>query len=257
MLWFSVFLLLIIPFEELTMLYYDQANLPKPKNSYVCWIDIMGAKAILSRTLLAGTTFIAKLHKACLIANGQVASKVNLYPMIDGLYITCTKKDDLEIFLKKVFNFLMNDFNSATNMYRFVVKASIAFGPIIEGQDIEDEGDEGDEEVDENHVLNGRHKEALLLGMPMVQTYIGESLAPPFGIYIHESARAFTQPGSSTFTANWWVWYIEKDPNVIRLIAELRSYFDWCKNRSAAIDYPEERIAHHLKLATQYFDILK
>jgi hypothetical protein len=38
-------------------------------------------------------------------------------------------------------------------------------------------------------------RQALLIGMPMIHAYQTERQAPPFGIFVHESARSFA-PGN-------------------------------------------------------------
>ncbi len=228
---------------------YEQTNLPKQPNSiYVCWLDIMGAKAILSRTLVVGATFIARLHKISLNAQSTCGNKVRLYPMIDGLYITCERKEDLESFLKMVFNNLKQIFIETPDIqYKFIVKASIAFGPVIQGFEIRDE-----------EIVKGQYKESLLFGIAMVQAFEGEHEAPPFGVFIDESARAFAPTTTSPYPVKWWTWFTQAQNNETdKLLEQLKAYFDWCKKRSYAIDYPIGRIEHHLEQATQYFGLLK
>jgi hypothetical protein len=88
----------------------------------------------------------------------------------------------------------------------------------------------------------------------MIQALLSEPKAPPFGIFVHESARAFAPAHDRPFTRVWWSWFDDARwvPLATELKGELETYFDWCKARAAAIEYEQDRIEHHRIMAQQY-----
>ena len=73
-----------------------------------------------------------------------------------------------------------------------------------------------------------------MLGIPLVQAFLAESGAPPFGIYVHESARSFAPPNQSPISHILWRWWLSDDTNK-KLAAKLA-------------------LAVHEELAREYFD---
>ena len=48
-------------------LYFNVATVPNnvaERDTYVCWIDVMGTSSIMSRSLRTGANFVMKLHRA-------------------------------------------------------------------------------------------------------------------------------------------------------------------------------------------------
>ena len=93
------------------------------------------------------------------------------------------------------------------------------------------------------------------LGMPLVQAHAAERSAPPFGVYIHESARAFAPANAHPFTTVFWRWWLidEGAQQVASTTAKtIDAYFDWCQKHSAELEYPLERIKAHQQLAKEY-----
>lgn len=94
------------------------------------------------------------------------------------------------------------------------------------------------------------------LGLPMVQAHRGESLAPPVGVYIDESARALCDQGETRFRFIWWDWFsgAEPPPGTEKLRGMLGEYFDWCERYTNTTGYSVESICRHQKLAEEYFN---
>ncbi len=51
-----------------------------------------------------------------------------------------------------------------------------------------------------------------MFGPAIIQAYRSESLAPPFGVAVHESARAFFQLGEEPFRMSHWLWWAPNEP---------------------------------------------
>src|SRR5438309_875923 len=100
-------------------------------------------------------------------------------------------------FLRGVFGALGHEFNvTEENRFRFIVRGGLAFGPAIHGADVP---------AAASSVVAGprQYRDSILLGMPMVQAHLAEADAPPFGVFVHESARAFAPRGEEPLHDRW------------------------------------------------------
>lgn len=224
-------------------LYFNAAHLPEPSLEYVAWVDVMGVQVSMSRSLAKSANFIFKLHTAALDAANQ---NVKMYPVMDGFYASAAGQGDILAFLASVMSDIAAEFIQETNMqHRFIIRGALAFGPVIHGGNVPQAA---------SATLHGNqvYRDSLLLGLPMVQANTYERLAPPFGIYVHESARTFAPAGSTPVNFVWWKWQNPNSPVWGQLGTELEQYFDWCEERAGAIDYEISRIEAHRCMAMQY-----
>jgi len=212
--------------------------------SYVAWIDVMGVRAIMGRSLSISANFVFKLHAAVL---GAPHANLILYPVMDGVYVVGNRQTSLCRFLETVFSRIADTFVSTGEMHhRFVIKAAVAYGPVVHGRDIP-------QLACETLHANPIYRDSILLGMPMIQALQGEPMAPPYGVYIHESARAFSPTRDTPFRHTWWHWFHPNWHNLaVELKTELDSYYKWCTERSHPLEYEEDRIAVHRQMATEY-----
>lgn len=226
-------------------LYFNADELPAQANEYIAWVDVMGTQASMSRSLRATANFIFKLHAAALQAPH---ASMTLYPVMDGIYAAAATQAEMQVFLRSLFQEVAEEFNNQPNsMYRFVARGALAFGPVVHGRDLPSA-------ASNTLGANGAYRDQILLGIPMVQAHLSEASAPPFGIAIHESARAFAPSGSEPFHAVWWKWATATSQSIWdALSGNLDSYLDWCEARSAPLGYPADRIDAHRRMARQYF----
>jgi hypothetical protein len=228
-------------------LVFNADALPEASFEYVCWIDIMGIRNSMMCSVKGTANFIFKLH-SIIIEN--LNNDIIAYPCMDGAYISVKTKKTLFQFLNRVFERSANEFIiEDSNYHKFIIRASVAYGPIIHGRDIT-------KNVTNKFDGKDQYKQAILLGSPMIQAYSSENNAPPFGIYIHESARVFAPKEDTPFTYTWYYWLkYASDAKVKNDFKEkLFSYFEWAKKNSIKIDYPIERIEHHIKMVEQFFE---
>jgi hypothetical protein len=225
--------------------YFDAGQLPPSSNAYVAWIDVMGVQSMMSRSLNIASNFVFKLHVAGLEAPHV---QLQLYPVMDGIYVVSDRCGPLLVFMEHVFSAIADEFVSTSDIHhRFLIKGAVAFGPVVHGRDIP-------QPVSNTLHNNADYRNAVLLGMSMVQAHLGERAAPPFGVFIHESARAFAPAGDQSFRHVWWEWFRQHHQALAHeLRQELKVYFDWCTVRSGAILYEPDRIDAHRKMAEQYF----
>lgn len=234
-------------------IYFNASELPEPKPHYVLWLDVMGSRNAMSQSLLISTNYIARLHQSVLEAyksGNKISSDIRFYPVMDGVFVTTSQKKEILKFIRLVFSRLSTEFVSASaSEHQFIIRAGLAFGPVIHGYDISAKTSPFLFEHREDYT------KSLLFGMAMVQAFKGESYAPPFGIYTHESARAFASAKNTPFTGTWLRWWDDAHPLVEGFVDGLISHYAWCNANSQALEYPCDRIDSHLKLAKEYFQI--
>lgn len=226
-------------------LFFNAAHLPDDAEAYVVWVDVMGIRAAMLRSLRVTANFVFKLHIALLEAKPD---GVELYPVMDGAYVVSNDDGILRTFLASVFRRLAENFIAEEQPeHQFLTKASVAFGPVIHGRDIPGKACWTLEK-------NTQCRNAVLLGMPMVLAVGTERLAPPFGVYIDHSASRFLTTQERKCSSVWWTWFQrgDKDRVALELQTSLEKYFDWCSARAGAIDYDPSRIRAHRDSAAQY-----
>lgn len=216
-------------------------------NRYVLWIDVMGAGAKIGRNVRTASIPVMKLHVAALSAVKKNKGKpLELFPIIDGLYVASEDRNPLMFFMSDIMRSMAAEFLVLDNWERSIIRGAISYGPVIFGR----ESIEGAEILKETNYCN-----SILLGMPLVQAYTAERLAPPFGVYVHESARAFSPPSSHPMTTVFWRWWCTNkvaQQVVLALPPKMEEYFKWCREHTAELEYPVDRIDAHLRLAQEY-----
>jgi len=226
--------------------YFNSQLLPgAPAPEYVTWIDVMGIQSAMSRSLHISANFVFKMHAAALQAPHGT---VRLYPVMDGMYATSPDQTAMLDFLRSVLEQVADEFvNEQEPLHRFVVKGALAFGPIIHGAHIP--------AVAANVFQNNLgHKDSIVLGLPIVQAHQHENLAPPFGIYVHESARSFAPAGIPPLKHVWWRWSRNaNDPLWSNTRTAVAAHYEWCASRPETLLYAIERINAHKDLAARYF----
>lgn len=228
-------------------LWFDAGQLPgTATDAYVAWIDVMGVRAFMLRSLPVTANFVFKLHVAAL---EEADPAVRLYPVMDGLYVVTSDRTKMRAFLKAVFLRLADCFCSTTeNEHRFLVKCAVAKGPVIHGSDIGIAASP----VFGQSSQNEQYKDSILLGMPMVLAVQSEPQAPPFGVYVHSSASDLLTSTERKHSHIWWHWFSAGNNQAQLLRAALPDYFTWCERRAGAIEYDGSRIRAHRDQVTQY-----
>jgi hypothetical protein len=105
-------------------IYFNERNLPKPRNEYVAFIDIMGARTHMKKSVKETVNFIFKLHSGIISEWRQKPCKnVFVYPVMDGAYITSSNKEDIINILVRAFRSLAIDFMVVDTVVIFMVNA--------------------------------------------------------------------------------------------------------------------------------------
>jgi Spy/CpxP family protein refolding chaperone len=217
------------------------------KSRYVLWVDIMGSQGKMLRNVRTASIPLMKLHVAALNAKKKTIGGVDLFPVIDGIYVVSEHLGSIGFFISDVFRSMAAEFLVLNHWERSVIRGAVAYGPVIMGEECK----EGAAILKESNYVN-----SILLGMPLVQAYTAEKGAPPFGVYVHESVRAFGQIAGHSVTVLFWRWWSKNGSNTsvaTALLPSLRSYFEWCRKNSVTSGYPPDRIVAHQVLAEEYF----
>src|SRR5437867_1770841 len=132
-------------------------------------------------------------------------------------------------------------------MFRFIVRGGMALGLVVHGATLP-------EDCSWTLFKNDSYRDKLLLGLPMVQAHQAETNAPPFGVYVHESARSFSPPGTQPFHNVWWDWFRGSTDLRNQLSSKLQEHYVWCRAHASQLEYQPERIAVHEKMAKEYLE---
>ena len=212
------------------------ANELQPTLEYVCWIDIMGTKNIMSISLAKAANFILKFHASI---NNIKEKEVKCYPLMDGVFITCKELETLKKVINNIYTNIANIFSKETKFeHKFIIRGALAYGEIINGCDISDKACQAFNE-------NTNYRDSLLLGMPMVQAFGFESFAPPFGMYIHESARKY-----EGLQGCYYKW--QEEEAMQQLKKKTINYFEECQKRIHYLDMKEEKLKFYKELIEEY-----
>jgi len=226
---------------EFTDLPFNAGELGEPTEEFVVWMDVMGIQVALKRSVKVAANFVYKIHHAAL----KFADPITLYPVMDGIYACATERATIEAFLSFVFRSVAKEFVQCVRLdFRFMVRAAVAHGAVYHGANLS-------KKASWTLGQHPEYRQQILLGMPMVHAHLGEPEAPPFGVYVDESAVGFAS-GPYPFDV-WWRWYSEADADLVAsLRTELSSYYDNCTQEAAASGYDVSRIRIHRGQASLY-----
>ncbi|MCD4828651.1 MAG: hypothetical protein K8R90_04370 [Candidatus Cloacimonetes bacterium] len=237
-------------------------NSIEPKEKIVCWLDLMGIAKRFMLSLESSGYYIMKLHIAlhhCLNKlDANVMNKFRLYPLLDGAYIVCSvdQMPSFEKFIREVFFCFAHDVVFQKSSYHmYIPRGSVSVGRVIEGSDFQNSSDAESMTHQLGNVnveISRDYASTLMFGMPISQAYASESSAPPFGLYIHESARFDKFSGQT-----WFRWFDIREPQhmecIAPLIKKLAEYYTYYIKRHRELGYELEKMKQHLLMVIDYF----
>jgi hypothetical protein len=231
--------------------YYLGDDSGSVKLRYVLWVDIMGSQGKMLRNVHTAAIPLMKLHVAALGAKRKTLGELQLFPVIDGIYVVSEHFSSIAFFLSDVFRSMAAEFVMLKNWERSIIRGAVAYGPVILGQECK----QGSPVLGESDYAN-----SILLGMPLVQAYTAERDAPPFGIYVHESVRAFGHIREHPINTPLWRWW-GRNSDCARIAAallpSLQDYFAWSRSNPVTSGYLADRIDVHRVLVDEYLGEFK
>lgn len=238
---------------------FDGSRLTAPMTSYVLWLDLMGAGSLMRTSMQKSANALARLHLSVQRAADKSKFSGTFLPINDGLFAFSTSKVEIMQLAQWAMIYLASRFiETHDDQNRSMVKAAIAYGPLIAGTQLS------------AGVMNPMRGMPLTLleracfGPPVIQAYEAERQSPPFGVSIHESARAFAAAGEQPFQTTPWLWWqaIDNRPHpkaapltdIKNLLARtLEKYFIWLEGTRVFNGLEEQKIKQWRVQAEQYF----
>ncbi len=241
---------------------FDASKIVQAKNVYVAWLDLMGAGHIMSVSMEKSANFLVRLHMAVDQAVSDAKGAVLALPINDGVFLTSEDQATIKIVVRKIMMDLSCFFISTPDVQnRFLLRGAIAYGPVYRGSDMLAGLSL------KKKALHSNTLDRVAFGPAIIQAYGAETLAPPYGIAVHESARSFAPAGSKPFRLTHWLWWATEDglpqPSGAAplkqikeaLKVELHSYFAWMDRTSLLQGLKPEKIASWKQAVDQYFEL--
>lgn len=238
---------------------FDARKIEPAENTYVAWLDLMGAGHLMSVSMEKPANALVRLHMAVDQAVTKFGNAETL-PINDGVFVLSPSKEIIQKIVRAAIVDLACIFISTPDpQNRFLLRGAIAFGPVYRGRAIA---------AGLGHAKRKAHVptlERVAFGPAIIQAYGIESAAPPYGIAVHESARSFAPVGERPFLMTHWLWWLtHKDlmqPEgaaplpVLKdvLCGELTNHFEWLRSTLIMHGLKSEKIKDWEDLVRQYF----
>lgn len=241
---------------------FDASKLTLAENQYVAWIDLMGAGNIMSISIAKSANFLIRLHMAAKQAVDSSPDTVETCAINDGIFFVSNSKRAIMSVVRQVFYTLASYFISTAAPHdKFLLRGSIAFGPVYGGKNLQSGLSKTKAEKYASSLTN------VQFGPAIIQAYRQEAFAPPYGVAVHESARAFAPNGCIPFRETHWLWWSALDeldwPEGVASLREiarclgsdLSAHFDWMKSKALFQGVDKAKIDHWSEAAEQYFSL--
>lgn len=218
---------------------------------YVGWIDLMGIGDAMSRSYQSSAINVGKLFAA--VANHRDVENVDIYPMVDGMYILSDddRDDDETMYVPTILSNIFRQFGNLTYMrdendnddfgpwLGFLLRGGIAQGSVYHGSDFDTD--------DNSDIADVDWLDSIPFGKPIANAHNVERGLAPYGIGIHESASD---------TAREWKWWESYDDNTRQnIVSYLESHFSWCSDNIEELTYEKARLHVHVERAEEYFEL--
>jgi hypothetical protein len=229
-------------------------------NVYVGWLDLMGAGHMMGTSIQKTANFLVRLHMCVEIARSESGYSIKTLPINDGIFLVSKKKGELMTIVQHTMALLAARFIATPRPHdRCLMKGAIAYGPVYDGREML----RGitTKKLRENATFLDR----VLFGPPIIQAYERERASPPYGIAVHESARAFSADGEPPFQMTHWLWW-QDHKEAVRLkgvpplgdlkdclLMELEEHFNWMETGLLLHGLGHEKVLQWRMASRQYF----
>jgi len=241
---------------------FDASRLSLAENQYVAWIDLMGAGHMMSVSIAKTANFLTRLHLASARAVKSAPGAVRTCPINDGIFFISPSKAAIMSIVREVVYTLASYFISTLRPHdKCLLRGALAFGPVYGGDDLQ-KGLARSKSASFGPALA-----KVQFGPAIIQAFRQEVEAPPYGIAIHESARAFAPTGALPFRETHWLWWASLDelpwPNGVVSLRDLarclghdlQAYFEWMKDKALFQGVEPAKIDTWAAKSRQYFSL--
>jgi len=241
---------------------FSSEGLDKPKNYYVAWLDLMGAGNMMSTSINKAANAIARIQLAVHVAQHDHDISLQTVAINDGVFFISDKKTEIANILRSSILYLVGNFVARPNHPdRFLARGAVAYGPVCFGSSLA-------AQLTASQLKRGASDAFLqvIIGSPIIQAYRAESLAPAYGVAIHESARSFSPETERPFRSTLWRWWQTDDEGGFskatpQPVAPLKDVFfkelnDYLNYLEATLPFqliPEGKVAQWKKEAERYY----
>lgn len=239
---------------------FNSEHLKPAPNAYVAWLDLMGAGHAMSNSVQKSANFLARFHMAVERARVSMDFEGRLLPINDGIFIVAQKKADIISIVGRAMIMLAANFIATPAPdNRFLLRGGIAFGPVYSGRMLI-EGIRPKKFREAAHFMD-----TVMFGPALIQAFREEHSAPPYGIAVHESARAFCPSGETPFRMNHWMWWAPNEPcdypkdtpplTELKdcLASHLNVHFDWLESSLIYHSLDKAKVQQWRDACSQYF----
>lgn len=240
---------------------FNSQHIQAAENFYVGWVDLMGAGHAMRTSTQKSANFLARLHMALERSRQAIGFSGSLLAINDGVFVITKSKRELMSMVGRVFVLLSANFIATPKPQdRFLMRGGIAFGPVYSGAQIR-EGIEPTAFRENTPIL-----ESVMFGPAIIQAFKAESAAPPYGVAVHESARAFCSEGDTPFRLTHWPWWAPNEevdyPKSaplgeikVCLLSDLGAHFNWLRQTLIYHEVEKGKIDQWGEACGQYFAI--
>jgi class 3 adenylate cyclase len=247
------------------LLRFDSRKMMTAKPRYVAFIDVMGAGQSMRTSINQVANDIIRVHLAVWRAIQRTGINATVVPVNDGSFIVSDSKADVMALVRESLTLLVARFLYRPRpLDRCLVRAAIAFGPVYTGNELSQGVSGKVQSAGFGSVIN-----SVVFGPPVIQAYESESMAAPYGVAVHESARAFAPVTETPFRSlhwQWWEWIPELDPfknkietDIHKLIQdmqrELLNYMDFLKTAHVYTGLNIDKVDKYESQIKSYFGI--
>ena len=214
-------------------------------NRFIAWIDLMGAANHFLSSLPKAACFVGKIHDAGLQANSRYPD-VSLHPIADGFYAINEDWGQIKDFTSRVMRSLAYVFDSEDeNRHRFIVRAGIAYGRFVDGDQMVTGSD--------TFIGQAGYFHNVFVGCPLAWAYQAEGKTAPFGIYIDQSVSTHSDQKVAWVLHRWWG--NNESEWAKQFGNKVKSHLEWLNDNALATRYPTEKHDVYLKATKEYYEL--
>ena len=242
---------------------FNSEYIKPASNYYVGWVDLMGAGHTMTTSVQKSANFLARLHMSVAQSMHEVQFDGEILAINDGVFIISKSKIDIQSIIGRILILLSANFIAIPRPHdRFLLRGAIAYGPVYFGDQII----QGVIPKKMRTKVEG-FLDRVMFGPALIQAYQAESKAPPYGIAIHETARAFCPDGETPFRLTHWPWWAPNEevkyPKSLPpmttfkdcLSKELDAHFTWMKDTAIFHSLDAAKIDHWRRICGEYYKI--
>ena len=231
--------------------FFSSKNLKQSvEDCYVLNVDIMGIGCLMKRSFNQSLIVMGKFHAAMAEELARNALGFFAVPVIDGAYVASPSLAKMINFTCRLYTRLGTLLTKEREAGRFLIRGGLSYGSIFKGAYLPPNAN--------NALANATaYKSQLLFGTPLSFAHDGESLAPPFGVFIDELARnaAFKICADERPPLSGTLYYWCRKNEVLRkeIAGTIKNYFQYAREHSLELMYDDKKIDEHEKAAGQYW----